>query len=351
MRHLSTLLGDPAPHLASARALRLLALDESSKQRVMADPRLAALAWRVARRYVAGETLPEALRRASDSVRRGHAVSLELVGENVRDRIEAAVATDEFVRIADQIRRTGLPSTVSLDLSHLGILIDRGLGQHHALRVAQAARDAGTTVMLSAEGSGRTDLVHDTYELLSETHPEVGITLQARLRRTPDDLRRLLRRPGRIRLVKGAFEEPVRVAHPRESGQLNEVYLGLAEVLVASGHPVAFATHDDALLAELVRRYGDALRGAGVEFEMLLGLGDAALDRLHEAGYRTREYVVFGPEWWLYVLNRISEQPARLHTAVADALEHGHRAGLSGEPTPDPSVSSSTSRHDQKEPA
>ncbi|WP_134742013.1 proline dehydrogenase family protein [Nocardioides sp. 503] len=307
-------------HLASARALRLLALDEATKRRVMSEATLAALARQVAHRYLAGETLPEALDRARDSVRRGHAVSLELVGESVRDADEARRATEVFVSIAEQIRLTGLPSTISLDLTHLGLLVDRELGHRHAVRVAQAARDAGTVLMLSAEGSERTDLVLDTYERLSETCPgAVGVTLQARLHRTPEDLARVLGMPGRVRLVKGAFEEPEHVAHPRESEALHRAYLRLADVLVTHGGPVSLATHDDLLLDELVRRHGDALRGDQVEFEMLLGLGDAALERLRRDGHRTREYVVFGSEWWLYVLNRISERPERLHTALADA--------------------------------
>jgi proline dehydrogenase len=130
-----------------------------------------------------------------------------------------------------------------------------------------------------------------------------------------------MRLPGRVRLVKGAYEEPEHVALPRESGELRATYLRLAGTLIETGHPVSIATHDDVLLDELERRHGDALRSDHVEFEMLLGLGGDGLDRLREKGYRTREYVVFGGEWWLYALNRISEDPVRLHTALADAVD------------------------------
>jgi proline dehydrogenase len=144
--------------------------------------------------------------------------------------------------------------------------------------------------------------------------------LQARLHRTPDDLERVLARPGRVRLVKGAFEEPESVAIPRESPALQGRYLDLAQELITSGHRTSIATHDEEILEELLTRHGATLRGEHVEFEMLLGLGEQALDRLRTDGYRTREYVVFGQEWWLYVLNRVSEQPQRLHTALSDAF-------------------------------
>ena len=310
----------PSAHEDSAQALRRLALDEGLKARVMSDPGLAEIAHRVARRYVAGETLPEALDRAASVVHRGHAASLELVGESVRDRQVADEATEAFIAVAHAIGRAGLPSTISLDLSHIGLLVDPALGVHSARRVARAAAAVGTTVMLSAESSDRTDLVLDAYEQVHDACPAVGITLQARLRRTPDDLERVMARAGTVRLVKGAFEEPEDVAIARQSPELPRTYLALADRLITSGHRTSVATHDEALLGALLARHGDALRAGHVEFEMLLGLGEHVLDQLHTAGYRTREYVVFGRQWWLYVLNRVSEQPDRLHTALADAL-------------------------------
>lgn len=323
MTHQQAEAGPVPAYADGARALRRMALDEELKARVMGEPALAEIARRVAARYVAGESLVEALERARSVVRRGHAASLELVGESVRDRQEADDATAAFVRVAEAIGRTGLPSTVSLDLSHIGLLVDPGLGAANAERIARAAADAGTTLMLSAEGSDRTDRVLDTYERVFDACPAVGITLQARLHRTPDDLARVMARPGPVRLVKGAFEESREAAVPREDSALHRRYLSLADTLITSRHATSIATHDPCLLGEIVGGHGDVLRAGQVEFEMLLGLGEDALDELHAQGYRTREYVVFGQEWWLYVLNRVSEQPERLHTAVADALRAG----------------------------
>lgn len=172
--------------------------------------------------------------------------------------------------------------------------------------------------MISAEGSDRTDLVLDLWERLSSDFPETGITLQARLHRTPEDLERVLRRPGPVRLVKGAFLESSAVAYPRDSEPMVAAYHRLADRLLTSGHRVNLATHDAALIDELRARHGDTLREDHVEFEMLQGLGTELLDALHADGFATREYIVYGPEWWLYVLNRIAEHPERVLLALAD---------------------------------
>ncbi|PPK93887.1 proline dehydrogenase [Kineococcus xinjiangensis] len=303
----------------AAEVLRRMALDEGLAARVLADPALAAVARRIARRYVAGESLPEALDRAQAIAARGHGVSLEFVGESIRDEQVAEEATRTFLDVAAGIGARGLPGSVSFDLSHVGLVIDPELGHRNAVRIAEAAAAAGAELMISAEGSGRTDLVLDTYERLASSHPHVGVTLQARLHRTPGDLRRVLALPGRVRLVKGAFSEPEEVALTRGSTALRGAYLEMAAELVRSGHPVSVATHDGELLAALEERCGDALGGGHVLFEMLLGLGGDSLDRLRGKGYRTSEYVVFGTQWWLYVLNRMAEEPGRVFTALADA--------------------------------
>ncbi|MBO9705933.1 MAG: proline dehydrogenase family protein, partial [Arthrobacter sp.] len=118
--------------------------------------------------------------------------------------------------------------------------------------------------------------------------------------------------------VKGAFLEPSSVAYPRDSEPLVVAYHRLADRLLTSGHRVNLATHDATLLDELQARHGDTLRGSQVEFEMLQGLRTDLLDALRAEGFATREYIVYGPEWWLYVLNRIAEHPERVLLALAD---------------------------------
>ena len=149
-----------------------------------------------------------------------------------------------------------------------------------------------------AEGSDRTDLSLALFEKVSDEFPETGITLQARLHRTSTDLDRLIDRPGAIRLVKGAYLEPESVAFSRNSTATTTAYLEIAQKLMGSGHRVNLATHDAALVARLHDELGEELRQEHVEFEMLQGLGDDLLDSLRQQGFATREYIVYGPEWW-----------------------------------------------------
>lgn len=302
----------------AADTLRAWALDENLKRTVLANPALAAAATRVARRYTAGETADHAIDAVRAGVRRGHAGSIEYVGESIRDAATARHETDVFLALADAVLAAAVPTTISFDLSHVGSLVDRDLGLAHARELAAATAPLGSALMISAEGSDRTDLVLDLHEALATEFDHAGVTLQARLHRTPDDLRRVLRHPGPVRLVKGAFLEPEDVAYRRDSPELTAAYLDLAGEALAAGHPVVLATHDEALVGTLRERYGSDLTAPGVEFEMLLGLGTELLDRLAQEGLHTREYVIFGDDWWLYVLNRLAEDPARVVRALAD---------------------------------
>ncbi len=310
---------DPARLDLVADTLRRWARDEHLKQVVMNSPAPAAVARRIAGRYTAGETIETALEAARASIARGHAVSIEYTGESVRDEDIADAETEVFVDVAETVATNDLPATLSFDLSHVGSVIDPALGLRNARRIAAATAGLGTALMVSAEASDRTDLVLDLYEQLNDEFPHVGITLQARLHRTETDVTRVLRRPGLVRLVKGAFAEPVQTALPRGTEELHDRYLELARRLIDSGHPTAVATHDPRLLNDLLAG-GRVPAGPGpVEFEMLLGLGTERLDQLRADGYRTREYIIFGTEWWLYVLNRIAEQPERVFDAIIDA--------------------------------
>jgi proline dehydrogenase len=320
----------PAPNPAhaataarAANALRALALNEQLKTRVAADATLRAVLERISHRYVAGSSTDSAMERVASILARGHAASAEYLGESCRDAAAADRATDVFVALIAALDARALPCSVSLDLSHVGMLVDPALGLANIHRIARAAAASERELMISMEGSDRTDRILDTYVRLhreSDSHRHVGITIQARLHRTDRDLDRLLDYPGRIRLVKGAYLESPEVAHPRDSPDLRSAYLRQARRLLASGHSCSIATHDAAIQAELgdfIRSHD--LRHAPCEFESLIGLGTAQIDALRDRGFATREYAVYGEEHFLYVLNRISEDPIRLAQAVIDA--------------------------------
>ncbi|WP_439902777.1 proline dehydrogenase family protein [Microbacterium azadirachtae] len=308
----------PSELLAAADTLRGWALDERLKQTVMAHPVLAGIAAKIARRYTAGPRADDALRLLELNAARGHRGSIECVGESVRDADVASEETEEIIGMIRQLVAAGGTATISFDLSHVGSVVSSELGLENGLRIAQAARDAGTSVMISAEGSDRTDLVLGIWEQISYDFPETGVTLQARLHRTGADLERVMRRSGPVRIVKGAFLESAAVAHARDSAPMYGAYRAMARRLVGAGHRVNIATHDAALIGDLRAELGGDLRAEHVEFEMLQGLGTTLLDALRHDELITREYIVYGPEWWLYVLNRIAEHPERAITALAD---------------------------------
>lgn len=178
--------------------------------------------------------------------------------------------------------------------------------------------------MISMEGSDRADNIYATYKRLHTEagRANVGITVPAKLHRTADDLPALMAFPGRIRLVKGAFFETEQIAYSRNSPELAACFRRFAKELLMSGHKCSIATHDPSIqkdLTGLITQLG--IEPNHYEFESLLGLGTEQIDRLRERGFPTREYAVFGEEYFLYVLNRIAEEPIRLYQSLIDVVE------------------------------
>lgn len=310
----------------AAGALRAFALDEAAKQRFCRDPLLQPWMHRVSQRYVAGHTVADAVRRVARINAAGHAASAEYMGESCRDEAVAMAETEVFLDLVRALDAGGHDSSVSFDLSHLGSVIDPELGYRNALRIARAAAASGREAMISMENHERSDRIYAIYARLHREAglANVGITVPAKRHRSAADLPRLMAIPGRIRLVKGAFHEDGTVSLARGSAQLAAAYRDYAAQLLHAGHPCSIATHDRAIqqdVSALVLREGIDPRG--YEFESLDGLGTEQIAALRARGLPTREYAVFGEEHFLYVLNRIAEEPVRLYQAVTDVLGAG----------------------------
>ncbi|RZT04380.1 L-proline dehydrogenase [Duganella sp. CF402] len=305
----------------AAGALRALALDETAKEKFCNDPLLRPFMHKVSQRYVAGQTVEEALRRVAQIIARGHAASAEYMGESVRDEAFAMAETEVFMELVQAIGQRNLNCSISFDLSHIGSLVDSELGYRNARRIALAAAEINREVMISMEGIDRAD---DIYAIYTRLHQEddlrnVGITVPAKRHRTAQDLPALMKLPGRIRLVKGAFLEPEGVAYGRNSPELATAYRRYAQELLLSGHKCAIATHDRSIQANLVDLIAqERIDPRWFEFESLIGLGTEQIDALQARGFPTREYAVFGQEHFLYVLNRIAEEPIRVYQAILD---------------------------------
>jgi len=313
-------MADTDKRRQAADALRHLALNEEAKKYILDRPRLYEAGLRAAQRFIGGETLDECIQEAKAIDRGGHLVSIDFMGESTRARKMAQDATEEFVRIARAIDRHEIEASVSLDLSHVGMVIDEDLCLENANRIAEAACEANTEMMISMEGADRTDTVLRLHQRLCERFDNVGVTLQAYLRRTPDDLTTVMERPGKIRLVKGAFATPEHLTVERRECLLAR-YRELTGRLVSAGYPCSIATHDEHLLDSICQLVRDKFRSDGaVEFEMLKGVTTERLDALRTAGYQTRVYLPYGREWFLYICNRLAEHPPNLYQAISDAV-------------------------------
>ncbi len=305
-----------------ADALRRIAREETLKARLENDPLLTPFLLRAADRYTGGRDLATCLSTVAQVNAQGHAATADYMGESTRDEALAAAETEHFLELVRTIVQRGLRCTVSLDLSHIGLSIDPALGVANASRIAQATRDAGLEMMISMEGSERTEATLAAHDKLCEQFSHVGITVQARMKRTPEDISSLLQRPGRIRLVKGAYDESETTAFARDSEMTQQAYRTLTQRLLSSGHPCSIGTHDRQQLAwaqEFVAQHTP--NPATFEFETLYGLGREQIDQMRTLGHATRQYIVYGREWFLYVCHRIAEHPPRLFDALADVLE------------------------------
>ena len=323
----TSMLGFFDPDVSGAEAsaaLKRIARDEGIKAYVQNEKPVHDALLGAALRFIGGERLGECVEVAQWVNRKGHSVTIDHMGESTRDEATAREATEEFLRVVEAICGRGLDSSVSLDLSHLGLVVDPELALENASRLASAAREAGLEVMVSMEGSERTDEVLKAYRRLSEGFENVGITLQAHLHRTPEDLEDALRRPGKIRLVKGAFEEPEDVAMA-QGRDLDETYRSFLERLLLSGHPTSVSTHDPEILEHADRFMREnGLEAGTAEFEMLYGVQEGRLEKMRALGHRTRAYLPYGTEWYLYLCHRLAEHPPNIYRALADAVDRSY---------------------------
>ena len=286
--------------------LRQVILAASANDRVKAVVTGAPLSRSVVRRFVAGELVDDAVRVTRTLQQAGLTVSLDHLGEDVRDPAQAARTLAGYRELLARLDENGLTAgglaEVSVKLSALGPdPVDA------ARAVCEAARAAGTTVTLDMEDHTTTDATLAALHRLREDFPDTGAVLQAYLHRTEDDCRALATAGSRVRLCKGAYREPASVAH-QSARAVDASYVRCLEILMAgAGYPMV-ATHDPALIARAV-----ALRPPGTfELQLLYGIRPLEQTRLAAAGQRVRVYVPYGDQWYGYLMRRLAERPANL---------------------------------------
>ena len=268
-----------------------------------------------ARRFIAGETVDEAIAAARSVEAAGLLQTLDYLGEGVTTLAEADAATIQYRRIIDTIIQSGIGRNLSLKLTQLGLDVDRASAVDNLRKVLDRAE--GFFVRLDMESSKYTDVTLDIFETLwGHGYQHMGIVLQADLGRTERDLERVLALGARVRLVKGAYKEPRSVAYHHKE-DVDAAYGRLLKTLLSRGTSPAIATHDPAMI-DLAKRYASDQHIARdrFEFQMLYGIRRDLQASLAAEGYAVRVYIPFGRQWFPYFMRRLGERPANVGFVV-----------------------------------
>jgi proline dehydrogenase len=270
------------------------------------------LAHSFALRFVAGETLEQAIPCIRELNARGMSATLDHLGENVSSREEAAEAADAYRRILQEVSRAGVRCNVSLKLTHMGLDLGREVAFENTRRVVEEAAHFDNFIRIDMESSNYVDRTLELFHRLFDEHKNVGVVIQSALHRSESDLEQLIKVAARVRLVKGAYLEPRSVAFQRKS-DVDANFVRLMEMLLARGAYPAIATHDVNLI-EAGKRFAQmqGIASSRFEFQMLFGIRRDLQAQLVREGYNMRIYVPYGTAWYPYLMRRMAERPANL---------------------------------------
>ncbi|MER5180018.1 proline dehydrogenase family protein [Streptomyces sp. NPDC002896] len=267
-------------------------------------------------RFIAGETVDDVIPIVKDAAAKGLEATLDVVGEDITTREQAAAARDAYLELIDRLKDLGLgtKAEMSVKLSMFGQALEGGheLALANVRPVVEAAAAIGTTVTLDAEDHTTLDSMFAIHEELRRDFQGTGCVIQSYLFRTEDDARRLAASGSRVRLVKGAYKEPASVAF-QDKAEIDKAYVRVLKILMeGQGYPM-IGSHDPRIISvaqELARRAGRKLDE--YEFQMLYGIRSDEHLRLAAEGHRMRVYTAFGTDWYGYFMRRLAEKPSNL---------------------------------------
>jgi proline dehydrogenase len=263
------------------------------------------LLFRVAKRWIAGYSLEDAIRVAHDANSRNLRAILNRLGEHTPDEKLIQGYTEEYLRLLDRIRSEKIDGTISVKPSQIGLAANPVLYNTNLQRIVEKANAYDEFVWIDMENSPYTEATIRTYLEILPSYPRLGICLQANMKRTELDLKELIPQGGRIRLVKGAYPESAEVAY-KKRGDVNAHYLKLMKTLFEEGDHFAIGTHDGKLIEKARDLAADYKRD--FEFQLLKGIRDDIKPSLVKEGYRVSEYIPYGPEWYNYSKRRMRER-------------------------------------------
>jgi proline dehydrogenase len=269
---------------------------------------------RFARQWVAGETMDDAVRVALEANRRGIQGVVNHLGEHYHEKPPVEATTEEYLRLVAKLRAADVRTDVSIKPTQFGILVDKEYALSQIVPVLDATKAWGHVFWVDMEAASTVADTIWVYENMLKRYEKVGLCLQANLRRTEDDLTRLLALRARIRLVKGAYKETEDVAFTRRP-EIDREYLRHLETLFSAGRHFAVATHDGKLIGralELAKEHPDV----PFEFAMLQGVRDPLKAELVSEGHAVAEYIPYGPTWLPYFTRRLRERPRNIITMM-----------------------------------
>jgi proline dehydrogenase len=274
-----------------------------------------------ARRFIAGETVEEAIAAARPIEQAGMTQTLDLLGESVASIAEADAATRAYLAVIDKIVAAGIGRNISLKLTQLGLTIDRATCVDNLRRILDAAGKHEFFVRIDMENSPFTQVTLDVFETMwQQGYRNAGVVLQSCLPRSMQDAKRMNALGARVRIVKGAYKEPGAVAY-QDKAQVDAAFVEITKLLLSHGTYPAIATHDPAMIA--AARVYAAEKGIAkdrYEFQMLYGIRRDLQAQLTAEGFRVRVYVPFGREWFPYFMRRLGERPANIGFVIRGIL-------------------------------
>lgn len=274
----------------------------------------------VSRRFVAGETLDDAIAATRALNQRGMHVSLDHLGENVTEAKEAVAAAQEFITALDCIKQSGVDANISIKLTALGLDISQQLCEENVSRILEHANQFPIFVRIDMEGSDYTERTIDITMRMHSRFEHVGTVIQSCLYRSKQDVEQLIAHGVRVRLVKGAYREPHEVAFQNKS-EVDANYIRLMMPLLLHGNYPAIASHDEAIInatCKFARENG--IDKSAFEFQMLYGIRRDLQEKLVAQGYNMRVYVPYGSQWYPYLMRRMAERPANLVFVMSNAV-------------------------------
>jgi len=270
---------------------------------------LSGLLFRIAKHWIAGETFEDAIARAQRSSVSGVRGIINLLGEETTSREDTVAATDECIKMLKELDARKIQSCVSVKPTQVGLAIDKALFVQNLEKIMSSARPLGIFVWVDMEGSPFTADIVSTYLEFRKRFDNMGVAIQAYLKRSEEDVSRILDSKGIIRLCKGAYNESPEIVYKRRN-QINENFSKLMRMMFERGRGFAIASHDEKLIEEATRLSN--VHHADFEFEMLMGIRDKKKLELVERGYRVSEYIPFGKSWWAYSVRRIREHKSNI---------------------------------------